>query len=115
MRERGTIAVYIMASGRNGTLYLGVTSDLWKRVRQHKQGVFDGFTKRYDCKRLVWFQTFERVTTALQREKTMKHWSRAWKRNVIEADNPEWCDLHDEIWGADLEDGAAGFPGQARE
>ena len=115
MRQGAVIATYIMVSGRNGTLYIGVTSDLWKRVRQHKQGLFEGFSKTYDCKRLVWFEAFERMTTAIQCEKTMKHYSRAWKLNTIETLNPEWRDLHDEIWGVDLEGGDAGFPGQARE
>jgi len=115
MRREGVIAAYIMASGRNGTLYLGVTGNLWRRVRQHKQGVVEGFSKTYGCKRLVWFQTFERMTSAIQREKTMKGWPRAWKLNVIEAMNPEWRDLQDEMWGIDLEDGAAGLPGQARQ
>ncbi len=77
MRRDGVIATYIMASGRNGTLYLGVTSNLWKRVLEHKKGLNDGFSKTSACDRLVWFQTFERITSASQREKTMKGWPRA--------------------------------------
>jgi putative endonuclease len=86
-----------MASGGNGTLYVGVTSDLWTRVHQHKQGDIDGFTKTYGCKRLVWYQSFELITSAIKREKTMKGWPRAWKLNLIEADNPEWRDLADDV------------------
>ncbi len=113
--RRGVIATYIMASGRNGTLYLGVTGNLWRRVRQHKQGEIDGFSKTYSCKRLVWFESFQLIVEAIQREKTMKGWPRAWKLNAIEALNPDWRDLHDEIWGLDIDDSAAGLPGQARQ
>jgi putative endonuclease len=115
MRREGVIATYIMARGRNGTLYLGVTGDLWRWVRQHKQGEIEGFSKTCGCKRLVWFESFQLMVEAIQREKTMKGWPRAWKLNVIEASNPEWRDLHDERWGLDLDDGAAGLPGQARQ
>jgi putative endonuclease len=93
VRERGTIAVYILASARNGTLYTGVTSDLWRRIRQHKNGEFDGFSKKYGCKYLVWYETFELVTNAIHRETQIKWWRRAWKLALIEADNPEWRDL----------------------
>jgi putative endonuclease len=113
MRRDGVIATYIVASGRNGTLYIGVTGNLWKRVREHKQGRFEGFSKTYGCTRLVWFQTFERMTGAIKREKTMKGWPRAWKLKTIEAMNPDWRDLNDEAWGVDLEDSAAGSQGQA--
>jgi putative endonuclease len=95
MRERGTIAVYIVASGCNGTLYTGMTSDLWRRIRQHKAGEFEGFSKKYGCKCLVWYETFELVTNAIHREKQVKRWHRAWKLALIEADNPEWRDLSD--------------------
>ena len=87
-----------MASGRNGTLYIGVTSDLWTRVYQHKRGDDDGFTKTYGCKQLVWYQSFERMTSAIRREKTMKGWSRQWKLNLIEAENPDWRDLADDMF-----------------
>ncbi len=93
MDPGATIATYIVASGRNGTLYIGVTSDLRARISQHKQGLFEGFSKKYGCKTLVWYQPFELITTAIRREKTMKHWPRAWKLNAIEALNPEWRDL----------------------
>jgi len=85
--------VYIMASGRNGTLYLGVTSDLVKRVHEHRTGVLPGFTSRYGCKNLVWFEMHDRVDDAIRREKQMKEWRRAWKLRAIEATNPDWNDL----------------------
>jgi putative endonuclease len=85
--------VYIMASKRNGTLYIGVTSDLPGRVWQHKEGIFDSFTKRYGCKTLVWYAVFDRVEDAFRREKQMKEWRRAWKLRAIEEMNPGWEDL----------------------
>ncbi|EIZ80834.1 excinuclease ABC subunit C [Novosphingobium sp. Rr 2-17] len=90
-------AVYIMASKRNGTLYIGVTSDLKARVWQHKEGTFDGFTKQYGCKTLVWYAVFDRVEDAIRREKQMKEWRRAWKLRVIEEINPDWDDLFKSI------------------
>lgn len=93
--REGIIAVYIMASAKHGTLYIGVTSNLTRRVREHREGLIPGFTKTYGCKRLVWWQSFERMTSAIQREKTMKHWIRDWKTNLIERDNPNWDDLYD--------------------
>jgi putative endonuclease len=86
--------VYIMASRRNGTLYLGVTSDLPGRVYQHRQGLVGGFTKRYGCKQLVWYQAFEDIDAARHRELQMKEWKRAWKLRVIEEMNPQWRDLY---------------------
>jgi putative endonuclease len=91
MDKRGY--VYIMASGRNGTLYTGVTSDLVKRVFQHRTGVIDGFTKRYDCKILVWFEIHDRIDEAIGREKRIKEWKRGWKLGLIETGNPDWEDL----------------------
>ena len=85
--------VYIMASQRNGTLYLGVTSDLPKRVWEHRNGIAPGFTKKYGCKLLVWFQAFEDLEAARHRELQMKEWRRAWKLRVIEEQNPDWNDL----------------------
>jgi putative endonuclease len=87
------IAVYIMASARNGTLYTGVTSALWKRVQQHKLGVFEGFSKTYGCKTLVWYETHLTMLEAIRREKLIKRWRRAWKLKLIEAENPTWRDL----------------------
>ena len=85
--------MYILANGRNGTLYVGVTSDLAKRLHQHRDGQGGGFTARYDVHRLVYFELFEDMPAAIAREKTLKKWRRAWKLNLIERDNPEWLDL----------------------
>ncbi len=89
--------VYIMASKRNGTLYVGVTSDLSQRVYEHKEGVIDGFTKRYGCKILVWYEEYDRMIDAIQREKNIKQWYRKWKLKLIEDMNPEWDDLYNGI------------------
>ncbi len=94
-RHRPFIAVYILASRRNGTLYIGVTSDLWLRVLQHKHGHFEGFAKTYGCTRLVWFEAFDDMATAIQREKSLKRYIRKWKLDLIEAENAEWRDLSD--------------------
>ena len=85
--------VYIMASGRNGTIYLGVTSDLLKRVWEHRNGVVAGFTKKYGCHRLVWYEAYDGIEEARQRELRMKEWKRAWKVKQIEGLNPDWDDL----------------------
>ena len=87
----------MMASKRNGTLYTGVTSHLIKRVWQHRTGVGDGFTKRYGCKLLVWYEVFDTMEQAILREKQIKAGSRAKKLALIEAMNPEWRDLWDDI------------------
>jgi len=89
--------VYIMASGRNGTLYIGVTSDLPGRVWQHKEGTFGGFTDKYGCKMLVWYAIFDEIEGAIRREKQMQEWKRAWKLRVIEEMNPDWNDLFESI------------------
>ncbi|MES1986319.1 MAG: GIY-YIG nuclease family protein [Pseudomonadota bacterium] len=86
--------VYIMASQQNGTVYIGVTSDLVKRVYQHRNGLIEGFTKKYGCKILVWFQAFDNLDEARHRELQMKEWRRAWKLREIEAVNPNWNDLY---------------------
>ena len=86
-------AVYMMASGQHGTIYIGVTSDLLVRVSQHRQGLTPGFTSRYAVKRLVWFEAHESIVTAIQREKSLKKYKREWKVNLIERDNPKWADL----------------------
>ncbi len=87
--------VYMMTNRPNGTLYIGVTSDLARRAGEHREGVADGFTKRYGLKRLVYAECHDEITTAIQREKTMKHWPRAWKVRLIHAQNPRWDDLYD--------------------
>ena len=89
--------MYVLASGRNGTLYVGVTSELRKRVWEHKQGVVDGFSKRYGTKTLVWFERHESMESAITREKQLKRWNRMWKLREIELMNPEWTDLYDSI------------------
>lgn len=92
MRQRSP-SVYIMASGHYGTLYTGATSDLVARVIQHREGVFDGFTKEYDVKRLVWFDSAGTLADAFIAEKRIKRWRRDWKIVLIERDNPHWEDL----------------------
>jgi putative endonuclease len=91
------IAVYIMASKRNGTLYLGVTDNLIRRAHQHREGLIDGFSKKYGCKLLVWFEQHTEITAAIAREKDMKDWRRAWKLRLIEKTNPQWRDLYDDF------------------
>jgi putative endonuclease len=85
--------VYLMTNRRNGILYAGVTTDLVRRSYEHRTGTLPGFTKRYGLKRLVWFEAHDDIRAAIQREKTMKHWPRAWKVRLINAANPEWNDL----------------------
>ena len=87
--------VYIMASQKNGTLYVGVTGDLVRRVFEHREGSVAGFTKRYEIKDLVHFEEYDDPRTAIQREKNIKHWSRAWKLALIERQNPDWRDMFD--------------------
>ena len=89
--------VYILANRRNGTLYVGVTSDLIKRIYEHKNGFADGFTKRYRVHSLVYFEVHGDMAAAIEREKHIKKWNRAWKLALIEKINPDWRDLYDEI------------------
>ncbi len=91
--------VYILASNRNGTLYIGVTKDLVRRIHEHKEDVVNGFTHEYGVHRLVYFEEYSDPTTAIQREKNLKHWVRRWKTDLIETTNPTWRDLYDEIAG----------------
>ncbi len=86
--------VYIMASGRNGAIYIGVTSNLVQRVWQHKEGVIDGFTQKYNAKTLVWYEQHEEMESAIRREKNLKKWNRKWKLELIESKNPVWRDLY---------------------
>jgi putative endonuclease len=90
-------AVYMMASRHRGTLYTGVTSDLWTRVCDHKNGTTPGFTARYDVKLLVWYEHRLSMDSAIAREKQIKAWKRDWKIRMIEGMNPDWRDLHDSI------------------
>ena len=98
MTKRGY--VYILASGRNGTLYVGMTSDLLQRTWQHKEDVEKGFAARYETKHLVYFEQHDTIESAIAREKAMKKWRRAWKIELIESVNPLWRDLYDEIAGS---------------
>jgi putative endonuclease len=90
-------AVYILASKRNGTLYIGVTSDLLKRIWLHKNNMVEGFTKRYSVHRLVWYELHESMESAITREKRLKDWKRKWKLELIESNNPNWQDLYHKI------------------
>ncbi len=89
--------VYMMASGFNGTLYVGVTADLHRRIYEHKEGLVEGFTKQYGIKYLVWYEMHDTAESAIQREKQIKEWKRAWKINRIKEKNPEWKDLYCEL------------------
>ena len=89
--------VYIMASGRNGTLYIGVTNDLIRRVYEHKNDLVDGFTRRYRVYDLVYFEDVDNVMSAITREKQLKKWYRRWKVDLIEQSNPGWRDLYPDI------------------
>jgi putative endonuclease len=90
-------AVYILASKKNGTLYIGVTSDLVKRLWEHKNKMVEGFTKRYSVHQLVWYELHESMASAIEREKRLKEWRRVWKLKLIESTNPDWQDLYGTI------------------
>jgi putative endonuclease len=89
--------VYILADKPYGVLYVGVTSDLVKRIWQHREGTAEGFTKRYGVKQLVWYEVHSEIVQAISREKQLKKWNRDWKVNLIQKANPDWRDLYDEI------------------
>jgi putative endonuclease len=89
--------VYILASKQNGTLYIGVTGDLIRRIREHKDGLIEGFTKKYHVHRLVYFEQHSHIEQAIEREKQLKKWNRQWKINLIEKENPTWKDLFDDL------------------
>jgi putative endonuclease len=88
--------IYILASQKNGTLYIGLTNDLQRRVLEHKQKVNEGFTSKYDINMLVYFESFQYINDAILREKRLKKWNREWKINLIEAENKDWKDLSEE-------------------
>ena len=90
--------VYILASQRNGTLYIGVTNNIARRSYEHRENLVEGFTKKYGVHRLVYFEVHEDIRRAIQREKNMKHWSRAWKVALIEKENPDWLDLYETLY-----------------
>jgi len=92
-----TYYVYILASRRNGTLYIGVTSDLGRRVWEHREGLIPGFTKTYGVKMLVYFETFDDIHAAIARESRLKKYKREWKMNLIQKDNVEWRDLYETL------------------
>jgi len=89
--------VYLLTSKRNGTLYAGVTSNLVKRIWEHKNNVVEGFTKKYGVHALVWYELHDSMETAIQREKNIKNWNREWKIKLIEKMNPKWNDLYDDL------------------
>jgi len=90
--------VYVLASKRNGTLYTGVTSNLVKRIWEHKNNVVEGFTQKYGVHTLVWYEMHETMDIAIQREKNIKNWKRAWKLKMVEKINPQWRDLYPELF-----------------
>ncbi len=89
--------VYLLASQRNGTLYIGVTSDIVKRIWEHKNNAAEGFTKRYVVHTLVWYEVHETMESAITRKKILKGWKRKWKLELIEKDNPQWTDLYNSL------------------
>jgi putative endonuclease len=95
MSKKGYL--YILANGRNGTLYVGVTSDLVKRIEEHRQKLVEGFTRKYEITHLVYFETFEEIREAIIRERQIKEWKRKWKTELIQSINPYWRDLYDDI------------------
>jgi putative endonuclease len=95
--------VYLLASKRNGTLYVGVTSNLLARIHQHRTGAVRGFTREYAVKQLVWFERHATMDSAITREKRIKKWNRAWKLQLIEAENPDWRDLAEDFGFEPLE------------
>ena len=90
--------VYIMTNRRNGTLYTGVTNDLWRRVREHREELNKGFTQKYQLKRLVYYEVFGDVNKAIEHEKQVKNWQRKWKLDLIESVNPKWADLFEVLY-----------------
>ena len=97
MKREKQPAVYILSSRRNGTLYIGVTSNLQRRIWEHREALCDGFTKRYSVQLLVYYELHDSIDDAIKREKQLKKWNRAWKIELIESRNPDWIDLWDEI------------------
>ncbi len=89
--------IYILTKERNSTFYVGITSNLQKRIWEHKNELADGFTKKYNVKNLVYYEIFDNPEAAIKREKRLKKWSRAWKMKIIEEINPDWNDLYEDI------------------
>jgi len=90
--------VYILANKKNGTLYIGVTNDLMRRIGEHKSGFIEGFTKKYNIKNLVYFEIYNTINEAIIREKRLKMWNRDWKISLIEKMNPDWNDLYNDLF-----------------
>jgi putative endonuclease len=103
--------VYMLASKPYGTLYTGVSNDIIKRVREHKEGILPGFTKKYDVKTLVWYETHADIHEAIAREKKIKRWRRDWKISMIEENNPRWADLYPALAGDGSRIGPSVRPG----
>ena len=97
LKAKNAYYVYILASRKRGTLYIGITRDLVRRVYEHRNKITKGFTARYGVDRLVWFECYDDPTNAITREKEFKKWRREWKINLIERSNPEWTDLYPSI------------------
>ncbi len=95
------IAVYIMTDKPRGTLYIGVTSQLPRRIHEHREELIGGFTKTYGLKRLAWYEPHDSMNAAIQREKSLKRWPREWKINLIERENPHWEDIYAKLYGAE--------------
>jgi putative endonuclease len=102
MRWEDVCAVYLLTNRPRGVLYVGVTSNLIGRVLQHREGAFEGFTAKYQLKRLVWHRPYGDIRDAIDFEKRLKRWRRQWKFELVEAENPEWIDLWPELTGADI-------------
>jgi putative endonuclease len=92
-----TYFVYILANKKNGTIYIGVTNDIARRIEDHRTGLIDGFTKKYGLKNLVYVEQHDNIENAIMREKRLKNWNRAWKMRLIQQENPDWQDLSDRI------------------
>ena len=97
MRREQQYYVYILASKRNGTLYIGISSNLKDRIYKHKQGIYDRFTKKYKVNKLVYYEVYTDVRDSIAREKQLQNWKREWKIQLIEKDNPAWRDLFDDL------------------
>ena len=97
--RRPFIATYILASRPLGVLYIGMTSNLYERTRQHREDRIEGFAQRYGCKTLVWYERHGFVTEAIKREKALKRWNRTWKLELVEQTNPQWQDLYSSLCG----------------
>ncbi len=110
MRDREYF-VYMLASKPQGTLYIGVTNDLMRRVYEHREGLLPGFTKKYGVKMLVWYNSYGDINDAIAWEKKIKRWRRDWKKNLIERDNPHWIDLYPALSNAGSRTAPSARPG----